>query len=500
MAPLPELESLHIVSRNSRGHAPKEKPHPQNVLPTVRELLEEKRRSAANTSTEEGAAAFQSAVPSWHVGVSQPTVPTDSCRYGSPVEFSPTDTVYPFSTTALYPACEYSCHSASLYPDHAADIMSAADTHPNVPSIPYYPPNSPPQPLATPQPMATPQPIAASMLEQARRTIQNMEVTNLLHRDDDGDTVLHIYAAKGMREFVLAAAEHLRQLHSLELREHKGKTPLLVAVTANQAEVVSDLIELGADVNATDFKGQSALHLAPDPVPCPCPPSPSRPLSPIPQRVPDPSPSPGLSPVPVAHRRPPSSSPFPSDDGAILQTAVPLNVEARNFEGLTAMHCAVKSHNQTMRKMAEAQDQMQCVSPQLQGAAQDRLQCIILLLNMGASIFTQDIKNSVSVLHLSVQDGNLALVEFFTNIRTPRLPEFLNMKAHGNTALHMAAGLHGDRNQLEIIQLLLARGADPSIRNLENEQAIHLLQPSPIREQIKQMLKRGRPTPRFGSS
>lgn len=49
-------------------------------------------------------------------------------------------------------------------------------------------------------------------------------------------------------------------------------------------------------------------------------------------------------------------------------------------------------------------------------------------------------------------------------------------KAHGHTALHMAAGLHGNQYQEELIRLLLIRGADPSIRNLENDQPVHLLQ------------------------
>lgn len=38
----------------------------------------------------------------------------------------------------------------------------------------------------------------------------------------------------------------------------------------------------------------------------------------------------------------------------------------------------------------------------------------------------------------------------------------------------MAAALHGDKNQKEIIQLLLDHGADPSIRNLDNDQPIHM--------------------------
>ena len=40
------------------------------------------------------------------------------------------------------------------------------------------------------------------------------------------------------------------------------QTALLVAVTANHPEIVQDLLSLGADINACDVKGQTALHLA----------------------------------------------------------------------------------------------------------------------------------------------------------------------------------------------------------------------------------------------
>lgn len=40
------------------------------------------------------------------------------------------------------------------------------------------------------------------------------------------------------------------------------QTALLVAVTANQPDIVHDLLTLGADVGVCDVKGQTALHLA----------------------------------------------------------------------------------------------------------------------------------------------------------------------------------------------------------------------------------------------
>lgn len=52
-------------------------------------------------------------------------------------------------------------------------------------------------------------------------------------------------------------------------------------------------------------------------------------------------------------------------------------------------------------------------------------------------------------------------------------------QAHGNTALHMAAALPPGPPQEAIVRRLLAAGADPTLRNLENEQPVHLLRPGP---------------------
>uniref|UniRef100_A0A8C9N076 POU class 2 homeobox associating factor 1 n=2 Tax=Serinus canaria TaxID=9135 RepID=A0A8C9N076_SERCA len=118
-----------------------------------------------------------------------------------------------------------------------------------------------PGPQLVPVPISMPEP-APQELEDARRAIGALPVEKLLLEDEDNDTILHIYAAKGLRAHTLAAAERLRALRRLDAKEHRGKTPLLVAVTARQAAIVHDLIQAGADVNAVDNKGQSAAHLA----------------------------------------------------------------------------------------------------------------------------------------------------------------------------------------------------------------------------------------------
>ncbi|KAL0984991.1 hypothetical protein UPYG_G00151530 [Umbra pygmaea] len=104
--------------------------------------------------------------------------------------------------------------------------------------------------------------IDINKLEEARRFLRGMDYSRTTWQDDDGDTILHIYAAKGLREYAFAAAERFAEFAGLESKEHKGKTALLVAVTANHPDIVQDLLSIGAEVNASDVKGQTALHLA----------------------------------------------------------------------------------------------------------------------------------------------------------------------------------------------------------------------------------------------
>lgn len=50
-------------------------------------------------------------------------------------------------------------------------------------------------------------------------------------------------------------------MHSLTFCSFVFKTALLVAVTANQPDIVQDLLSLGADIGICDVNGQTALHL-----------------------------------------------------------------------------------------------------------------------------------------------------------------------------------------------------------------------------------------------
>ncbi|XP_056300324.1 NF-kappa-B inhibitor delta isoform X1 [Pseudoliparis swirei] len=280
-------------------------------------------------------------------------------------------------------------------------------------------------------------------LEQARMLLSGMDDGRATGQDEDGDTMLHIYTAKGLRECAFAAAERLRDVGRLDAKEHKGKTALLVAVTANQPEIVRDLLSLGTDFNACDVKGQTALHLA-------------------------------------AHYG------LPGVLQAILSSRPAVNLEACNFEGMTPLHCAAISHSVTVKALSSSG----LTDVGLQTKAAEKLSCVQMLLTAGAFLLSQEIKSNKTVLHLAVKEGDIDLVTYLLRIPLLNIKDFVNLKAHGHTALHMAAGLHGNPHQEEILQLLLRRGADPSIRNLENDQPAHLLQSGLQGEQLKLMLKK----------
>ncbi|XP_077576923.1 NF-kappa-B inhibitor delta [Stigmatopora nigra] len=282
-----------------------------------------------------------------------------------------------------------------------------------------------------------------STLEKARMVLRKMDYSRITGQDEDGDTILHIYTAKGLREWAFAAAEKLKDLGKLDAKEHKGKTALLVAVTADQPDIVQDLLSLGADINACDIKGQSALHLA-------------------------------------------ANDGLPRIMQVILSNRPAVNLETKDFEGMTPLHCAAISHSVTTKALFACG----MMDAKLQADAVQKLSCVEMLLNAGALLFSQEIKSSMTVLHLAVKEGNINLLHYLLSIPVHNVKDFVNMKAHGHTALHMAACLHGNPQQEEILRLLLSRGADPSIRNLENGLPAHLLQAGPQGEQLKHLLKK----------
>lgn len=140
--------------------------------------------------------------------------------------------------------------------------------------------------------------------------------------------------------------------------------------------------------------------------------------------------------------------------------------------------------------------------------------------------FNKDRKSGRTALHLAAEEANLELIRLFLEL--PSCLSFVNAKVplesssnftrvevtfftpfssfrvvlmkvllldghhfvssqayNGNTALHVAASLQYRVTQLDAVRLLMRKGADPSTRNLENEQPVHLVPDGPVGEQVR---------------
>ncbi|XP_007953084.1 NF-kappa-B inhibitor delta [Orycteropus afer afer] len=444
----PEVIDGREVSRNERSHCPSQ---------TVKKLLEEQRRRQQHPDA--GGASEQFLAP-----LVQPLTPSANESEAGHSHFVGQQEPVSSGFSGLVPPTGFpdwdpNTHAAYTDSTYSYPPAAAAAAESFQPSN-FYPPSDPGQLCPFPQGMEAepwrvsgllsgtphlPHVVQGPSLDAARAHMHALGPQQLLTQDEEGDTLLHLFAARGLRWAAYAAAEMLQACRQLDIREHKGKTPLLVAAAANQPLIVEDLLNLGAEPNVTDHRGRSVLHVA-------------------------------------------ATYGLPGVLSAVFNSGVRVNLEARDFEGLTPLHTAILSLNVAMCPPD--------LCPRVLSAqARDRLTCVQMLLHMGADHTSQEIKSNKTVLHLAVQAANPVLVQLLLELPQGDLRAFVNMKAHGNTALHMAAALPPGPSQDAIVRRLLAAGADPTLRNLENEQPVHLLRPGPGPEGLRQLLKRSRVAP-----
>uniref|UniRef100_A0A8C8VDK9 NF-kappa-B inhibitor zeta n=1 Tax=Pelusios castaneus TaxID=367368 RepID=A0A8C8VDK9_9SAUR len=286
-------------------------------------------------------------------------------------------------------------------------------------------------------------------VEQEENKLANISQEQILAKDSDGDTFLHIAVAQGRRALSYVLARKMAVLHMLDIKEHNGQSAFQVAVAANQHLIVQDLVSLGAQVNTTDCWGRTPLHVCAEK---------------------------GHSQVLQAIQK-----------GAIGGSQY-VDIEATNYDGLTALHCAVLAHNAVVHELRNSQPPHSPEVQELLLKNKSLMDTIKSLIQMGACVEAKDRKSGRSALHLAAEEANLELIRFFLDL--PNCLSFVNAKAYnGNTALHVAASLHYRVTQLDAVRLLMRKGADPSARNLENEQPVHVVPDGPVGEQIRRILK-----------
>uniref|UniRef100_K7GSL6 BCL3 transcription coactivator n=1 Tax=Sus scrofa TaxID=9823 RepID=K7GSL6_PIG len=212
--------------------------------------------------------------------------------------------------------------------------------------------------------------------------------------DEDGDTPLHIAVVQGN----LPAVHRLVSLfhhggRELDIYNNLRQTPLHLAVITTLPSVVRLLVMAGASPMALDRHGQTAAHLA------------------------------------CEHRSPACLR-------ALLDSAAggTMDLEARNYDGLTALHVAVNT---------------ECH------------EAVLLLLEHGADIDAVDIKSGRSPLIHAVENNSLSMVQLL-------LQHGANVNAQmysGSSALHSASG----RGLLPLVRTLVRSGADSGLKNCHND-------------------------------
>ncbi|MEE6470035.1 hypothetical protein FKM82_008848 [Ascaphus truei] len=281
-------------------------------------------------------------------------------------------------------------------------------------------------------------------IEQEEKKIANISQEQLLSKDADGDTYLHISVAQGRRALSYVFAREMAALNMLDVKEHNNQSAFQVAVAANQHLIVLDLISLGAQVTTTDSWGRTPLHV------CAVK---------------------GYSQVLQAIQK------------GVIASNQYVDVEATNYEGLTALHCAVIAHNAVVQQLQKNRPLRSPETEELLLKNKAMVETVKMLLQMGASVEARDRKSGRTALHLASEEANLELLRLFLEL--PNCLSFINAKAYnGNAVLHVAASLQYRITQLDAVRLLMRKGADPSARNLENEQPVHLVADGPVGEQV----------------
>ncbi|KAM9320047.1 NF-kappa-B inhibitor zeta [Gastrophryne carolinensis] len=286
-------------------------------------------------------------------------------------------------------------------------------------------------------------------IEQEEKKLVNVPQEHLLSKDADGDTYLHIAVAQGKRAMSYVLASKMAALNMLDVKEHNSQSALQVAVAANHHLIVQDLIGLGAQVSTTDSWGRTPLHVCA---------------------------TKGYSQVLQAIQK------------GLSGRNEYIDVDTTNYDGLTPLHCAVIAHNAIVQQLQLNQQSCTPAADELMMKNKSMVDTVKILLQMGASVEARDRKSGRTALHLACEDANLELMSLFLEL--PNSINFINAKAYnGNTALHVASSLQCRRAHVGAVKLLMRKGADPSSRNLENEQPVHLVSDGPVGEEIRRVLK-----------
>ncbi|XP_034030806.1 NF-kappa-B inhibitor zeta [Thalassophryne amazonica] len=286
-------------------------------------------------------------------------------------------------------------------------------------------------------------------VHQEEKRVEGVPPELFSMQDADGDTYLHIAVAQGRRALSYVLAGEMAKSGTLDVKDYNGQTALQVAVAANQRLIIQDLLTLGAEINTRDRWGRSPLHVCAEKGHFHC-----------------------LQSIWMTMR----------------QSGQQIDIEMFNYDGFTPLHTAILSHNVIVKELRSLDDPSSCMAVKLLQKKQTYSECVKMLLHMGASSGTRDLKCGRTSLHFASEEANLELLQLFLD--QPSSLCILNDKTFsGNTALHLVCALRNHEHQVEAVELLVRRGADPMARNLERELPCHLVPPGLTGKKVQKILK-----------
>ncbi|XP_035668250.1 B-cell lymphoma 3 protein homolog [Branchiostoma floridae] len=245
------------------------------------------------------------------------------------------------------------------------------------------------------------------------------EIQQLSWQDEDGDTPLHIAVAQANvplteRYLTLLAMAH----RNIDTYNNLRQTPLHLAVITDQWPLVRMLVLSGACADVQDRHGHTAVHLS-----------------------------------------------CQSASTACLHTIITccqhgLDLELRNYGGLTPLHVAVNTGNQD---------------------------AVMLLVDSGADVDATDGKSGRTALFHAVERDQEDMVLYLL-----RAGAKVNAQCYaGNTPLHAASG----RGQQNMVKLLIKHGADIGVKNCHNDTPLAV-----VKTRVISQMMRGRYKPPLRSA
>ncbi|KAL8592820.1 hypothetical protein ACOMHN_045974 [Nucella lapillus] len=227
-------------------------------------------------------------------------------------------------------------------------------------------------------------PPQSKMLNIARRLVASMTTPDLQFQDSEGDTYLHVSVCKADKNMVQALLERLTRENLTAMINTENlmrQTPLYLAVSDNSPEMVSLLIQYGADVNVfaehiradgSTKEVQYALHCA------------------------------------ASH-----GQRYLATLQALL-AARDLLVDPLNSDGNTALHCAILEHGKA----------------DSEGGVINNLPIIQVLIKHGANPNAQSKKSGKTALMYALESRDMDLLEHMVAVIDPgRLRLYLKAQA-----------------------------------------------------------------------